>query len=191
MATTMAHWERRRLRLDDDHAWKARPGYNIFVADRGAVKLEFPEDWVVIPGDDSIRFHDRQPPDDDCTMQLSVFHLPPQVDWSGLSLSMLVGELIRKDSRGVLERGEVVEVKRPGVDLAWAEVRFLDPTEGRVAYSRTCLARSGTIQPLITFDFWADDAPRCIPVWEAVLDSLQLGLVIDDPTRGDARPRDN
>lgn len=187
----MAYWEKRTLRLGDDHNWKARPGYNIFVADRGAVKFEFPEGWVVLPGEDSIKFHDRRPPDDDCTLQLSVFHLPPEVDWSGLPLGPLVAELIRKDSRDVLGRGEVVSVRRPGLDLAWGEVRFLDPNEKREAFSRTCLARAGTIQPLITFDYWAADAGRCVPVWEAVLDSMQLGLVITDPTRGDMRPRNN
>jgi hypothetical protein len=187
----MAHWEKHTLRLDEDHAWKARPGYNIFVADRGAVKFEFPEDWVVLPGEDSIKFHDRQPPDDDCTLQISVFHLPPEVDWSGLALGPLLGELVGKDTRDVLGRSEVVEVRRPGLDLAWTEVHFLDPNEKREAYSRTCLARSGTIQPLITFDFWADDAPRCRPIWDAVLDSLRLGMVITDPTRGDMRPRNN
>lgn len=187
----MAHWEKRRLRLRDDHTWKARPGYNIFVADRGAVKFEFPENWRVMPGPDSIKFHDAQPPDDECTLQLSVFHLPPDVDWGGLPLPTLVAELIARDRRNVLERGEVQSVRRPDLDLAWAEVRFLDPIENRPAHSRTCLARSGTIQPLITFDFWADDLPRCDPVWNTVLDSLRLDLVITDPTRGDARTRDN
>ncbi len=187
----MAHWESHRLKLNDDHNWKARPGFNIFVADRGAVKFEYPESWVVIPGEDSIKFHDRQPPDDDCTLQLSVFHLPPEVDWSGLSLALLVGELVKKDTRDVLDRGEVVEVRRPNLDLAWAEVRFLDPNEKREAFSRTCLARAGTIQPLLTFDYWAADADRCVPAWDEILDSLRLGIVVTDPTRGDMRPRNN
>jgi hypothetical protein len=47
-----------------------------------------------------------------------------------------------------------------------------------------CLGRGSDIQPLITMEFWEDDRERCSPVWDDVLASLQLGVYIDDPTRG-------
>ena len=183
-----AKWTKHVLKLKAHHQWRARAGYKIFVADRGAVRFDFPESWVVIPGEDSIKFHDKTPPDDDCTLQLSVMRLPPQVDWSGLPLSFLVSEATTGDRRDIFERGEVHTEQRHGRELAWVEVRFRDPTQGgREAHSRTCLARSGNVQPLITFDFWADDAERLAPVWDAVLDSLRVNVPIDDPTFGEAR----
>jgi hypothetical protein len=61
-------------------------GCNVFVADRGAVKFDFPREWVIAPGDDSINLHDKAPPDDDCVLAVSYLRLPP-IDWSGLPLA--------------------------------------------------------------------------------------------------------
>jgi hypothetical protein len=183
---SQSKWSRKVLKLKPHHLWRTKPGYKIFVADRGAVRLDFPESWVVVPGDDSIKFHDQAPPADDCTLQLSILRLPP-ADWSGLPLARLVREIVDHDSRAILSRGEVVEVRRRDLELAWAEVRFTDPNEHREAHSRACLARKDNIQPLLTFDYWADDAPRLTPVWDEVLRSLRLGLNIEDPSFGEAR----
>ena len=85
----MAHWEKRTLRLPADHGWSAKDGYNVFVADRGALRLDFPADWITIPQKSSIRFHDRQPPDDRCFFEVSYVQLEP-IDWSGLPLAGLL-----------------------------------------------------------------------------------------------------
>jgi hypothetical protein len=37
---------------------------------------------------------------------------------------------------------------------------------------------------LLTYDYWADDAARFAPVWNDVLQSLQVGMYIQDPTSG-------
>jgi hypothetical protein len=172
----MAKWDKRTIKLPEKHGWHAKPGYKIFVADRGAVRFDFPDDWLIVPDEDSIKFHDKQPPDDDCTLAVSVMHLPP-ADWSKLPL----GDL----RRPVISRGEVVDVKRTDLDLAWAEVRFNDPgLDDRPARSRTALARASNIQPLITFDFWEDDAPRLGKVWDEILRSLRVAEPIIDPTLG-------
>lgn len=179
----MAKWDKRTLKLPEKHGWHAKPGFKIFVADRGAVRFDFPEDWVVIPSADSIKFHDKEPPDDDCTLAVSVMRLPPG-DWSGLPVATLVKQLVEHDRREVISIGEVVEVKRADLDLAWAEVRFMDPNEKRPARSRTCLSRASDVQPLITFDFWEPDAPRLGKVWDEILRSLRVAEPIIDPTLG-------
>jgi hypothetical protein len=179
----MAKWDKRTLKLPEKHGWHAKPGYKIFVADRGAVRFDFPEDWVVIPGEDSIKFHDKQPPDDDCTLAMSVMRLPP-ADWSAIKLSFLVGKLVEQDTRNATLRGEIIEVQRTDLDLAWAEVEFIDPNENRPARSRTCLARASNIQPLITFDFWVDHAPKLGKIWDEILRSLRVAEPILDPTLG-------
>jgi hypothetical protein len=180
----MGDWVKRTLKLKENHGWEVKEGYKIFVADRGAVRFDFPENWVVVPSDSgSIKFHDRQPPDDDCTLELSVMYLPDEVDWSGLALATLVEQVTSQDTRKVLSRGRARVDKRDRLELAWIEIRFLDPNENREAYSRTCLARFSNIQPLITFDFWKDQAPKLVPVWDEVIRSLVLADYVEDPTQ--------
>jgi hypothetical protein len=180
----MANWSERSIRLQPHHLWKTKPGYKIFVAERGAVRVDVPDYWIIIADDTSIRFHDRRPPDDDCTLQLSVMRLP-SFDWSGLPISRVLTEFSRNDRREILFRGEIVPFRRSGLEGAWTEVRFRDPGEGREALSRICLARKSDIQALIAFDYWAEDATRLDPVWNEILDSLRLALAIEDPSLGD------
>ena len=179
----MAMWDKRTLERPEKHGWEAMPGRKIFVADRGAVRFDFPGDWVVIPDDDSIKFHDKRPPDDDCTLAMSVMRLPPG-DWSGPKLSFPVEKLVEDDSRGATLRGEVRDVRRTDLDLAWAEVEFIDPDEKRPARSRTCPARASNVQPLITFDFREDQAPELGTIWDEILRSLRVAEPILDPRIG-------
>ena len=182
----MERWDRQELRLRKHHGWKAKPGYQIFVADRGAVRFDIPQGWVVTPGEGAVKISDREPPDDTCAIQLSIFRLPPGIDWSGLPLAQMLADATEggEEDKDVLARGEVVTVKRPDMELAWRETRFLDEKERREAISRSCVARGSNLQPLITFDFWVDDAPRLYPVWDELLRSLRLGDYVDDPTVG-------
>ncbi|MBA3443192.1 MAG: hypothetical protein H0T92_25380 [Pyrinomonadaceae bacterium] len=179
----MANWNKQTLKLKKNHTWTAKPGCRIFVADQGAVRFDIPQDWVVIPDSDSIKFHDRQPPDDDCTLAFSYMRLPP-IDWSGLPLSQLVQQIVDGDTREITFQGKMHTAERPDLEIAWTEVVFIDPVEHRQARSRICLGRGSNIQPLITFDFWEEDAARCGQVWDDVLRSLELGMKIEDPTRG-------
>ncbi len=180
----MAKWKKHVLKLKDNHTWRAKPGYRIFVADRGAVRFDIPDDWILDPQSDSFQFHDRKPPKDDCRLEVSYLHLPPGIEWSQLPLFQLLDHLVKKDPRTPFHVSEVHTVQRPDLELAWVEIIFLDPVEKREARSRLCLARGANIQPCITMDFWPADAERVCPVWDEVLRSLQLGVYIKDPTRG-------
>ena len=181
----MAKWDKRTIKLSQPHGWHSRPGYNVFVADRGAVRFDFPEDWLIVPDENgTIKFHDRQPPDDDCTLAMSVMYLPPG-DWSRVTLAMLVEQVVASDRRTLTERGPVQKGTRSDLDLAWVEVRFNDETQGdRPARSRTCLARAENVQPLITFDFWESDAAKFGPAWDEILRTLRVAEPILDPTLG-------
>ena len=52
----MPTWKRRVYKLDANHTWKAKPGYQIFVADWGAVRFDIPSGWAfdkcvsIVPG---------------------------------------------------------------------------------------------------------------------------------------------
>jgi hypothetical protein len=181
----MAKWDKETLKLKPNHGWRVKPGYHIFVMDRGAVRFNIPQGWIIKPGSDSIKIHDREPPDDDCVLAVSYLRLPPGIDWSGLPVREMVRVAVEGDSREVSGRGEMIEEERGDLSLAWTEVRFTDPNEQREAFSRICIARGANhIQSLITFDFWATDAARLHPVWDEVLRSLEVGWFIADPTQG-------
>src|SRR5947208_10282464 len=44
----MADWLKEELTLQEDHTWRARPGCKIFVADRGALRLDYPDRKSVV-----------------------------------------------------------------------------------------------------------------------------------------------
>ena len=182
----MPRWDKQDLQLQKNHGWKAKPGYSIFVADRGAVRFDIPQGWVVVPGDGPVKICDREPPNDNCALQLTIFRLPAGIDWSELPLAPMLADVTEHDGddKGVLAKGEVVSIVRPDMEIAWRETRFVDEAENREAISRSLVARGSNLQPLITFDFWVDDAPRLYPVWDELLRSLRLGDYVEDPTLG-------
>jgi len=180
----MTDWFDEKVKLKKGHSWKAPPGYKIFVADRGAVRFNIPQDWIVEPDSDSIKFYDTKPPDDACRLACSYIRLPP-IDWSGLRLSELVKAAAGGDDRKFTVAGDITEQARPDLELAWVDFSFDDPEEHRLAYSRICIARGSNIQALITLDYWPEDGARLARMWREVLRSLQLGRYVDDPTAGD------
>ena len=170
----MTKWKKSVFKLDANHKWKAKPGYKIFVADWGALRFDVPGDWIVTPGSTSFKFQDREPPDDNCTLEVSVNRvLIPGIDWSGLPLPQLLADVLAADDSAVTSRGEIIHEKRADFELAWTETRFVE--DGRAACSRACLARRDNLHPLITMAFWLDDAEQFVPVWDEVIGTLQLG----------------
>jgi hypothetical protein len=181
----MVDWIKEEQDLRKDHTWTARPGCRIFVADRGALRFDYPQDWVVVPGENSINFHDRQPPDDDIHLEVSILRLPP-VDLTGLPVRDMIPAALAGDTRDITSQGEIQEMRDGDLEVAWVESVFMDHQEGkdREARSRLCLARRGNIQPIITMEFWPEDTERACAAWDNVLGSLELGMHIEDPTRG-------
>ncbi len=185
----MAKWKKSVYKLDANHKWKAKPGYKIFVADRGAVRFDFPEDWVVVADDQGVRLHDRQPPDDNCRLQVSVFRFPAAIDWTGVPLATMLEQSVDKDDEDRISRSPIARVLRPGLEIVWTEVRRVDPGEKREARSRHLFAGGADASTLITLDYWPEDAPRFEPVWDEVVRSLRLGEYVADPRRGPQKRR--
>jgi hypothetical protein len=181
----VAKWTKRSLRLNDDHNWKSKPGYQIFVYGRGAVRFDIPVGWVVVGDDDGgIKIYDRQPPDETCGLQMTIFHLPKQIDWSQLPLGTLFAQALSRPDRDIIGQTPIAHVLRPGLECVWNELSWIDAGERREARSRNLLARADNIQPFITLTFWADDAKRLEPVWQELLRSLRVAQFVSDPRRG-------
>ncbi|MBM2812155.1 MAG: hypothetical protein HW416_2914 [Chloroflexi bacterium] len=177
----MSKWTKKTYKLDAMYGWECKPGYTIFVADRGAVRFDFPEDWIFDPGDESgsiLKFHDREPPDDDCVLQVSIFRIPPGMPWNDAPLSSILSDVI-KDPEPDETRGPLIPAGQADIDLLWRE--SCRQEDGRPACSRQCLARGNGIMVLMTLDFWTDDAPRVVPVWDEILRTLRLGEYVRKP----------
>jgi hypothetical protein len=177
----MAQWDKQELRLPDGHGWRAKAGNQIFVADRGAVRFDFPNTWIVEPGSGSVKFFDRQPPDDQCTLEVSFWRLPPGIDWTELPLEKLLIDAMGEPDPEEIGRAEPKRRKRGDIEYVWIETRFIDKNEKREACARTCVARGSNVTTLISFYFWPEDYTRLDPIWREVLRSLQLGQYIEDP----------
>lgn len=180
-------WQKETLRLPKDHGFRASPGNAIFIADRGAVRFEYPASWTMGPTDDALEFHDRPPPDDDCVLKVSVMRLNPQVDWSGVPLAQMLEEVLTKDSQDHTRVGKVKTRLRTDMQLAWMETSSIDPQEHREGRCRACLALRGNIMPFITMDFWPEDTARFNPVWSGILRTLRIGEYDTKLTGSDPR----
>lgn len=178
---------RRTYKMHPHHGWRSKPGYKIFVANRGDVRFDIPETWVVtVPGQQcDVELRDRETPDDDCIIQLSVWHHPPGIDWTGLPLRQLAASPDDKDAPDTLWRGESHHEERPGAELIWHESAFLDGGEKREARARQCAARGPQSHAVITMSYWPEHADRFVPVWDELLRTLTLGVYIRDPLRGE------
>lgn len=181
-------WIKETLELKPDHHWESPSGYKIFVADRGSVRFNVPQDWVFEPQEKSFKFLDRKPPNDDCCLEMSFNRLPPN-DWSQFPLKSTLKKVIEDDSRNVIAKSKIYTIKRQTARIMWTEIKFIDTQEEpREAFSRTCIGLGSNVQCLITFDYWADQAFGLTPVWDEVMQSLTLGLYIRDPRTGLAFP---
>lgn len=170
----MAKWQRGTVPMPPNHGWKAKPGCQIFVADRGAVRFDFPHNWVATPQTSSIKLTDLTPPDDNCTIECSVIYLPPG-DFSGLPVSTLLRGLMEQDERKTTTwRGDLVEEQHGDLQIAWYGSRWLDGADRREACNCTALARRRNVQTLITFDYWLDDAKRFARVWPDLIETLRV-----------------
>lgn len=182
----MAQWHEEVYKLPDDLHWEVREGYKTFVADRGAVRFDIPGDWIMTPGESSIKFQDRESPDDTCTLEMSIFRLPPGPNWDDLPLLHLLSDAVEGDDHlEVLSRRKPVYQRRGDMEIAWLETRYVEPLEHREARSRNCLARRGLIQPFFTFAFWPEDARRVLPAWDELIRSLRLGEYVAFPIQQD------
>lgn len=184
----MPKWEKRRLKLKKNHGWTSEPGCHVFVADRGAVRFDIPQGWVIEPGEKgSIKLMDRNPPDDDATLEMSIFYLNEQIDWSAVKVASLVEKLAtEEDGRSpteILEQLETFSFEKDGMSAAWTGKRYVDPVERREACSRILLARKWNIQSLFTYAYWADEQKGLARAWDILLKTLILGDYIEDPTQ--------
>ncbi len=193
----MSNWERQEFNLPENHRWTAKPGNRVFVANKGAVRFEIPEDWILeLPkGSKSFQFLDGKPPHDDIRLDVRIMYLAatlPDVDWSRVTpwnqppITDWLKKNIAKDPRNPTKVGAPLTINLGDTTVTWAEMDFMDPVEKRPAHTRLCYAlnTSCALLSIIAMDFWDDDADRARPVWNEVLGTLKLGEYVESPFFG-------
>ena len=196
------NWRKQVFNLPENHGWTAKPGNKVFVADRGALRFEIPQDWLVEPSRKSIKFRDAAHPDDTMILEVTVFYAGAfgvPIDWSDLPLSELIknvtdenrsgwkGRANRRPKRNDARKtGAPLTINLGNLEMAWVQTEFIDPGEKRLAYSRTAITRDpkASIHALLTFSYWPEDADRALSAWNDVLGTLKMGEMIESPLRG-------
>ena len=89
--------------------------------------------WDVSADSGQLNVRDHPEPDDNCVLAVSQLHLPRNLA-DQVPIRELVFGSIQNDDRDILERKEIVETPREdGVELAYTEIRHMDPKEKREA----------------------------------------------------------
>ena len=155
--------------------------------DQGAVRFDFPKDWLAGLDSKYVRIVDREPPDDRCSLLVSCRTISPLV--AGYPIRDLLQEVTAEDSRDrrLLERGPINTLFRQPMEAAWRQMGFIDTLLRQDACTRVCLARGGRTLATIVFDFWAKDEIRFHDMWTTFLETLAVGDYLDDPATGRKR----
>jgi hypothetical protein len=180
-------WIKSTVTLPATHSWKSPPGYNVFVADRGAVRFDIPTGWVIRHDQkDTLTIHDVDPPADNARISLTVFRLPPiKGGWKQLPLEKLLYDVCtdagRMNRKKKSKQSLVINTDhRPDMDLVWVETEWKDEkADPRMVRSRQLLARARGIQGLITFDFYKEMSDQFLGVWMQLTRSLRLGVPVN------------
>lgn len=172
--------------MPQDHGWKAREGFSIVVADRGAVRFDIPTGWVTAFGPDcDMHVTDAEPPDDELSLKLTVLRLPVPVTELPPLDAMVAGVVTPERTQGAHDLTGPVAEDGARAKLAWMQWRFIE--SGREAIQRTLVGRGSGVHALFTSTLWADDEQRFEPAWVELRRSLEVGVSYDlsgrDPRR--------
>ena len=171
------------MALDSNHLWKASPGCRILVVDGGAVRFDYPANWLVHSRQNQVLLLDRLPPDQPIYIGIRWRKLSRQE--SALPLGYLVANSASAEQRPILQRGPVIQVFRPPLEAAGVQHRVNDGEKHKC--TRMCVARGGCTQAIVLAEFPGEDELGFFPIWETFLRTLAVGDYIADPASGRLR----
>ena len=172
----------RAIQLQSGHSWKAAPGCRILLIDGGAVRFDYPSEWVVRATSKYVFVIDRYPPDDRCLLAVSWRRIPIRA--LALSTASLLDRLAPIETRPVDHRGETVRLFRPPLEAAWTETRFIEPIYGNEVSTRMCVARADCTQAVFLLDYRLENEVVVDAAWKILLTTLVLGEYIEDVRTG-------
>jgi len=177
----------RAIELQSGHTWKATPGCRILLIDSGAVRFDYPAEWVVRPTTKYVFVIDRHPPDDRCLLVVSWRRIP----FRALSIptAALLDRLAPLETRPPDHRGDTLHVLRPPLEAAWTETRFIEPIYGNDVCTRMCVARADRTQAVLLLDYREGNEIVIDAAWKTLLDTLVIGEYIEDIRTGRKRAK--
>jgi hypothetical protein len=170
-----------KLKLKDNHTWKSKPGHSICVIDRGLVRFDYPNHWIVEPAEGAVHLHDRPPSVESCDLGVSIFRLAA-VHVRELCLDDMLRDTLG-NGRKPCQQSEIHHMARGDLEIGWLEQRYIDAEHNRDARFRVALAR-GPVLCLISMNYWSNRAARLERVWDEVLRTLVIGVHVEDPAAG-------
>ena len=155
--------------------------------DGGALRFDFPKDWIVCADSKYVMMVDRELPYNKCMLLASCRRI--SLGMTVVPVSHLLYEVTATDTghRPTTRRGPIHSIFRLPLEAAWIQVYFADPVDAREACSRVCLARGGCTLATIVFDFWPEDELRLHSAWSTLIETLAVGDYIEDPATGRKR----
>jgi len=172
----------RAMRIQSGPAWKAAPGCHILLIDAGAVRFDYPSNWIVQSTPKYVFLFDRYPPDDQCLLAVSWRRVP--IRGLALSAAGLLNKLAPIETRPADDRGEIVRVFRPPLEAAWTESRFIEPLYGNEVATRISVARADRTQAIFLLDYRPGTEFTVDTVWKTLIDTLAIGDFVEDPVSG-------
>jgi len=172
----------RAIRLQSGHAWKAEPGCHILLIDSGAVRFDYPTDWIVRSTPKYVFVIDRYPPEDRCLLAVSWRRVPIRA--LAMSTAALLDRLAPFETRPADHRGETIRLFRPPLEAAWTETRFIEPLYGDEVCTRMCVARADCTQAVFLLDYRPGTESVVDSFWKILLDTLVVGEYLEDPRTG-------
>ena len=172
----------RAIEIQSGHLWKAAPGCRILLIDSGAVRFDYPAEWVVRPTPKYVFVIDRQPPDDRCLLAVSWRRIPIRA--LSISTAALLDRLAPLETRPSDHRGNTQHLQRPPLEAAWTETRFIEPVYGNDVCTRMCVARADCTQAVLLLDYREGNEAAIDVAWKILLDTLVIGEYIEDIRSG-------
>ncbi len=172
----------RVMQLQSGHTWKAAPGCHIILIDGGAVRFDYPSNWIVRPTPKYIFLFDRYPPDDHCLLAVSWRRVP--IRGLALSTAGLLEKLAPMETRPADHRGDIIRLFRPPLEAAWTETRFIEPLYGNEVSTRISVARADRTQAVLLMDYRPGSEFAADKTWKILMDTLVVGEYIEDAATG-------
>src|SRR4029453_7441876 len=137
--------------------------------------------WIVEPDKGAGHLHDRPPSVESCDLGVSLFPVSAG-EIADLSLEDTLRDVLANQEKE-REQSEIHQMTRGDLDFVWIEQHYKDEEYKRDARFRVALVR-GPVLCLISMNYWANRAAGLERVWDEVLRTLVMGVMVDDPTAG-------
>ena len=109
---------------DSVRGWRVQPGCRILVMGSGAVRFDFPKDWIACVDTQYVRLVDREAPDGRCGLIVTWHHI--SLPMTAMPIVYLLRQVTAQESetRRIVQRFGIVPIFRCPLEAAWRQVQM-------------------------------------------------------------------